>query len=161
MPFSDPLLDKAFKELILNEKSENGSISRIKSALDDYIDWDIGFLPSESKKHIIELLRSTVFPEFTRIQDTFNGLGLAVHNINSMDITINSLHIHDNRYCASIHYQGQDHFGLDDGDILDFRFHYFNIFRIWFVLQRWSRYAFKPFMTNMQATIEISGIRPI
>ncbi|MGY0341324.1 DUF3289 family protein [Xylella fastidiosa] len=159
-PFSDPLLDKAFKELILNERSENGSISRIKSVFDNCIDWERGVFPSENKEYLIEALKSAIYPEFTRVQDTFNGIGLAVHNINSMNIEINSCNIYDDHYCASVHYQGQDHFGLDDGDIIDIRFHYFSIFRIWFVLQRWNRYAFRPFMTNMRANIEISGVRP-
>lgn len=156
-PFSDPLLDKAFKDLILNKRSKNGSVARIKSVFDNYIDWERGIFPSENKDYLIEALNSAVYPEFTRVKDIFNGLGLAVHNINSMNIKIDSLHIYNDHYSASVQYQGQDHFGLDDGDIIDIRFRYFNIFRTWFVLQRWNKYAFKPFMTNMQANIEISG----
>ncbi|ADP10423.1 hypothetical protein EJP617_07420 [Erwinia sp. Ejp617] len=42
------------------------------------------------------------------------------------------------------------------------RIHYpgaFSNFRIWFVLQRYNQFAFKPFMTNMEATVEITGGR--
>ncbi|QKJ86885.1 DUF3289 domain-containing protein [Paramixta manurensis] len=34
---------------------------------------------------------------------------------------------------------------------------YLRAFRIWFVLQRWDNLGFKPFFTNMQASITISG----
>ncbi|MBS0910790.1 DUF3289 family protein [Tatumella sp. JGM118] len=30
---------------------------------------------------------------------------------------------------------------------------------MWFVLQRCNQFGFKPFMTNMETTVEISGIR--
>ncbi len=113
-------------------------MARIKSVFDNYIDWERGIFPSENKDYLIEALNSAVYPEFTRVKDIFNGLGLAVHNINSMNIKIDSLHIYNDHYSASVQYQGQDHFGLDDGDIIDIRFRYFNIFRTWFVLQRWQ-----------------------
>jgi len=32
-------------------------------------------------------------------------------------------------------------------------------FRIWFVLQRYKQFGFKPFMNNMEAIIEITGDR--
>ncbi|MEE4411019.1 DUF3289 family protein, partial [Serratia sp. C2(2)] len=35
----------------------------------------------------------------------------------------------------------------------------FRFFRIWFVLQRYNQFGFKPFMTNMEATVEITGRR--
>ncbi|WP_080072924.1 DUF3289 family protein, partial [Yersinia pestis] len=33
------------------------------------------------------------------------------------------------------------------------------IFHIWFVLQRWRGLGYKPFLTNMEASIEITGKR--
>ncbi|WP_016678595.1 DUF3289 family protein, partial [Yersinia pestis] len=38
-------------------------------------------------------------------------------------------------------------------------FNGFNLFRIGFVLQRFNQFSFKPFMTNMEATVEIAGSR--
>jgi len=54
-------------------------------------------------------------------------------------------------------YKVQDHFGLDNDDISNFKFNHLNFFRIWFVLQRYSKFGFKPFMTNIKATVEITG----
>lgn len=33
-------------------------------------------------------------------------------------------------------------------------------FRIWYVLQRYKKFAFKPFVINIRATTEISGKAP-
>lgn len=44
-------------------------------------------------------------------------------------------------------------------DISKLRFNQLRFFRIWFVLQRYNRFGFKPFMTNMEATIEVTGDR--
>ncbi|MDU6442861.1 MAG: DUF3289 family protein, partial [Pantoea sp.] len=74
-------------------------------------------------------------------------------------ITIKSLHIENDRYRAVVHYKVQDHFGLDSDDILKTKFSQFHFFRIWSVLQRYNQFGFKPFMTNMEATVEITGGR--
>lgn len=51
----------------------------------------------------------------------------------------------------------QDHFGLDDHDIMKNKFRQFKFFRIWFVLQRFEYFGFKPFFNNLSTTISISG----
>jgi len=33
------------------------------------------------------------------------------------------------------------------------------LFRLWFVLKRYNQFGFKPYMTNMEATIEVKGNR--
>ncbi|WP_420877939.1 DUF3289 family protein [Rosenbergiella australiborealis] len=55
--------------------------------------------------------------------------------------------------------QGRYHFGLDVDNISKFTFNQFLFFRIWFVLQRYTQFSFKSFMTNMETTIEIFGGR--
>ncbi|WP_338063272.1 DUF3289 family protein [Winslowiella toletana] len=37
------------------------------------------------------------------------------------------------------------------------KFKQFQFFRIWFILQIFNRFEFKPFFTNMEATIDIEG----
>ncbi|AML58575.1 hypothetical protein AXX16_2878 [Serratia rubidaea] len=54
---------------------------------------------------------------------------------------------------------GQDHFGLDVSDIRKKKFSQFQFFRIWFILQRFNRFGFRPFLTNMEAVIDIEGGR--
>jgi uncharacterized protein (TIGR03034 family) len=51
----------------------------------------------------------------------------------------------------------QDHFGLDDEDIMKWKFKQFRMFRIWFFLQRFSKFGFKPFINEMNTTIELNG----
>jgi len=98
-------------------------------------------------------------PKFDRFQDNFNGMGITVHDTWATHITIKSLQIDTDRYRAVVHYKVQDHFGLDVDDISKFKFNQFRFFRIWFVLQRYNQFGFRPFMTNMEATIEITGTR--
>lgn len=56
-----------------------------------------------------------------------------------------------------VHYKVQDHFGLDDDDIMKNKFSQFRFFRIWFILQRYNLFGFKPFITNIETDIEIVG----
>ncbi|ATF93755.1 DUF3289 domain-containing protein [Cedecea neteri] len=58
-----------------------------------------------------------------------------------------------------VRYTVQDHFGLDNNDISKVKFKFFRFFGIWFILQRYSRFKFKPFMTNIEAKINITGER--
>ncbi|WP_130835490.1 DUF3289 family protein [[Erwinia] mediterraneensis] len=64
-----------------------------------------------------------------------------------------------NKYLTTIHYKGQDHFGLDEKDIMTPKFHDLSFFRIWFLLQRWEKFGYKPFLTNMEITVTINGVR--
>ena len=72
---------------------------------------------------------------------------------------LNIVNIDNDRYQVMVHYTAQDRFGLVHNDILNKKFSQLNFFRIWFVLQRCNRFGFKPFMTNMEATIRITGGR--
>ncbi|MGG6177376.1 DUF3289 family protein [Pantoea allii] len=60
---------------------------------------------------------------------------------------------------ASIKFTGQDHFGLDVSDIRKKMFSQFQFFKIWFILQHFDRLGFRPFLTNMEAVIDIKGNR--
>lgn len=53
----------------------------------------------------------------------------------------------------------QDHFGLGVEDIQKQKFMQFQFFKIWFVLQRFNRFGFRPFFTNMEAIIDVEGGR--
>lgn len=84
-------------------------------------------------------------------------MGVTVQDTWATHIIIKSFNIDNNRYQAQVHYKVQNHFGLDGYDILKDRFNLFRFFRIWFVLQRYHYFAFKPFITNIQAIVEITG----
>lgn len=156
-PFASPHLDRALREHILGDKTENSSLLKIRQALSGNIDWENGVYLYENIGEIIKSIHFSKLPKFDRFQDNFNGMGITVHDTWATHITIKSLHIEKARYRALIHYKVQDHFGLDDGDISKFKFNQFRFFRIWFVLQRYNKFGFKPFMTNMDATVEIIG----
>ncbi len=158
-PFRDVSLDRALKEQILNDRTDNSTFLRIKRIISKNTDWSNGFYPSEMKGEITRIICDSKLPKFDRFQDNYNGMGITVHDTWATHITIKSLHIDNNRYRAVVYYKVQDHFGLDSDDILKTKFCQFHFFRIWFVLQRYNQFGFKPFMTNIEATVEISGGR--
>ena len=158
-PFRDMALDGALKEQILNEKSENSTLLRINEVIKNYIKWKENTYPIEKKDELRKAISGGKLPKFDRFQDNYNGMGITVHDTWVTHITLNSVHIENDRYRAVVHYKVQDHFGLDSEDILKTKFCQFHFFRIWFVLQRYNQFGFKPFMTNMAATVEVSGGR--
>ena len=159
MPFFSACLDSALEEQILNDVSKNSTLTLLKNTLEYYIDWENGCFPLEQEQELRKTILDGKLPKFDRFQDNFNGMGITVHDTWATHITITSLKIKDDSYRAVVHYRVQDHFGLDSADILKFEFSQFRFFRIWFVLQRYNKFGFKPFMTDMQATIEITGRR--
>ncbi|MEE3664393.1 YPO3983 family protein [Brenneria sp. g21c3] len=158
-PFRSLHLDAALKENLLTDKTDNSSLLRIKKVLADNIDWENQEYPADKKNEIEKIISFGKLPKFDRWQDNFNGMGITVHDTWATHITIKSLQINNEHYHAVVNYKVQDHFGLDDTDILKFKFHQFHFFRIWFVLQRYNQFGYRPFMTNMEATVEITGER--
>ena len=158
-PFQDMSLDRALKEHILRDVSKNSTLLRIKQTLADTIDWTSNAYPAGKKGDLSDAVLGGKLPKFDRFQDNFNGMGITVHDTWATHITIKSLQMDKEHYRAVVHYRVQDHFGLDSGDILQFKFNQFRFFRIWFVLQRYNQFGFKPYMTNMAATVEITGGR--
>ncbi len=131
----------------------------MKKIFNKNIDWLQKGYPSENKDELMDAILGGRLSKFDRFQDNFNGMGITVHDTWATHITIKSLHIDNERYRAVVHYKVQDHFGLDSIDISKIKFNQLRIFRIWFVLQRYNQFGFKPFMTNMEATVEITGER--
>ncbi|QYH16527.1 DUF3289 family protein [Enterobacter sp. DNB-S2] len=164
-PYSSPLLDRALKEQILNDHSEKSSLLEIKDVLKRVIDYEHGFIPLDKKGDIfdengnLKEIGKTVLPKFDRKIDNTNGLLISVHDTWSTHITLVSLLVSGDSYRATVHYRIQDHFGLDDDDVLNPVYREFRIFRLWFALQRWNEYGYKPFITEMNASVEINGRR--
>ncbi|WP_312064498.1 YPO3983 family protein [Pantoea septica] len=159
-PFSSLHLDSALKEHILNDNSiENSTRLLLQAALSLNIDWTSYIYLADKKDELRKAILKGRLPKLDRFQDNFNGMGITVHDTWATHITIKSLQLDNDHYRAVVHYKIQDHFGLDVDDISKFKFNQFRFFRIWFVLQRYNQFGFKPFMTNMEATIEITGSR--
>ncbi|AUX71564.1 DUF3289 family protein [Erwinia pyrifoliae] len=156
--FSSPFLDRAYREQILNDKSEkSSSLLAIKNTIRDGIDWDSGIFSESADNNFNKNIRGTVLPKFSRWIDYFNGLGMSVHDVYATKIQIISIDIYEHDFTATIKYSGQDHFGLDRSDIMNNKFHFLRAFRIWFVLQRWKGFGFKPFFTNINAVVTVKG----
>ena len=159
-PLRDMTLDEALKEHIIRDNSqENSTYLLLKEIFDTYIDWGKKYYPIRQKGELTKAITEGRLPRFDRFQDNYNGMGISVHDTWVTHITLKSLHIENDRYRAVVHYNVQDHFGLDSDDILKTKFSQFHFFRIWFVLQRYNQFCFRPFMTNMEAAVEITGFR--
>lgn len=156
-PYSSPLLDQALKEQILNDHSDKSSLLKIKKAMKSAIDYEYGFIPLSKENVFYREISEAILPKFDRKIDNTNGLVITVHDTWSTHITLVSLQVSGNSYRAMVHYRVQDHFGLDDDDVLNPVYREFRIFRLWFALQRWDQYGYKPFITEMNATVEITG----
>lgn len=157
VPFENILLDAALKERIVEDKKESNSLEMLRQSILANILWDKGILPEGKRRSIYTDMKECRLPKFNRIKDSFNGMAITVHDIFAAQIIIEDLVIKEGKFTAVIRYNIQDHFGLDNDDILKPHFHQFRFFRIWFVLQRYERFGYKPFMTNMCARVEISG----
>ena len=158
-PFRDVSLDRALKDHILNDTTKNSTLLRIRDTLKKYIIWEDKKYPKNYKDELRKNILEGKLPKFDRFQDNFNGMGITVHDTWATHITMKSLHVDNDRFQAVVHYKVQDHFGLDNDDILKTKFSQFHFFRIWFVLQRYNQFGFKPFLTNMETTVEITGGR--
>ena len=159
-PFRNMALDGALKEQILSDKSqENSTHVLLQKAFEDNIDWKNNIYLSIEKAKLYEAISGGKLPNSIDFSIILTVWVLPYHDTWATHITLNSLHIENDRFRAVVHYKVQDHFGLDSDDILKTKFSQFHFFRIWFVLQRYNHFGFKPFMTNMEATIQITGTR--
>jgi len=156
-PFRDLSLDMAYKDKILNDKSDDSTRLIIADFLNADLDYQNGGLSEEKLPLLKKAIGETILPKFDSFTDRINGLGITVHDVHATKIDILRLTKSGNRWQARLRYQGQDHFGLDITDIRKPKFLQFQFFKIWFTLQRSDKFGFRPFLTNMEAIIDIEG----
>jgi len=151
--YESNLLNEAMKEHSTTQKF----VSDIKKFTSDYIfshDKQIGSdFTTESKNY---LNKNSVLPKFNDF-DWFNGLGIAVHDVYAVyavRVYAQKLEYKDKQIRGKLSFEIQDHFGLDKKDLNGKEFEYMNIFRSWFLLQRYSKYDYKPFITEMNFPVE-------
>jgi len=153
--FTDKRLDNALS----GHSSMQSSLKKIKDTLTTNIDWHKGYFPRKNYEFFTQMIQESKLPKFDNWNDHVNGLTISVHDTSATHITLESLEINDNAYKAKVHYRVQDHFGLDNADITHRLYRQFRIFRIWFVIQRWEGYGYRPFITEMSDTKKIEGSR--
>ncbi|WP_333897215.1 DUF3289 family protein [Mixta calida] len=152
--FSDPLLDQAM--------SEHSSMKRNLELMTtiftkSYVISKAGTVGFSFEK-VTQLITQTRLPKFDSFQDRFNGLGITVHDTWATHIYLESISFKNNHYVARLRFHFQDHFGLDTTDVSNTLYRNFRIFRIWFILQRWENYGFRPFITEINSVAEFEGI---
>jgi uncharacterized protein (TIGR03034 family) len=156
--FRHPLLDRAMSERI-DMTEETKTLANIQRVLSDNLDWASGAYPLHLKDRLRDAVLDSVLPKFNHWTDRVNGLGITMHDTWATHITLQSLTVTGNRFSAQVHFRIQDHFGLDDQDVLSPVYRQFRMFRIWFLLQHWVEYGYRPFITETNVTKTIEGSR--
>ena len=138
----------------INKYGYNSPIRIIKECIENGINStpSTGYQPLILQSIKTKLLSSRL-NKFNDFEDSFNGLGISVHDISAQKISLLSFQKYAIGWSATIHFVAQDHFGLDVTDIKNKTYSKYRFFRIWFFLQRHKDFAFKPFFTNFN-TIE-------
>ena len=160
--FRSTLLDSAFKKQIQKEmgSKENNTVQVIIKTLRNDINYQAKTLATNTVPKIHKRIRQTKLPKFdSYFQHLFTGLKISVNDIHAMKIELRKLTINSQGFSGELHFTAQDHFGLDSDDVRKWANRYQRIFGIWFVLQRYERFAFKPFFTNMKAVIPFNETR--
>lgn len=151
--FSDPLLDQAMSE----HSSMKKALDQLSETFRQYT-----FFSKENKlvikfDEIVQEINKIRLPKFNAFQDRFNSLGITVHDTWATHIFLNSFKVTKKRYSATLCFHIQDHFGLDVNDISNSFYRQFRLFRIWFTLQRWEGYGFRPFISEIIIDVNIEG----
>lgn len=158
LPFNDFQLNAAYTQQILKDNSNNSTRMAIQQELNDHINYAERGYPQERLPELKKIINSRILPKFDSVLlDKINGLAISVHDVYATRIDIVELEVGHNDWRAQVKYYAQDHFGLDKEDIRKQKFNQFQFFKIWFILQRFDRFGFRPFFTNMEATIEMRG----
>ncbi|MCG9780729.1 DUF3289 family protein [Photobacterium damselae] len=105
-----------------------------------------------------KLMANSILPKFNSWEDVINGLGLSVHDVYSVQVILKQISIEGEQFKATLQYKIQDHFGLDIPDVGNSKiFHTLSFFRTWFILQRYNKMGYKPFITEMNFNLDIEG----
>lgn len=159
--FSDALLDKAAREhentkkvLIHIQNAFSEKIRDKQGEIDTNDINDIWYELSHGKE-VVHL------PDFDKNpNDWLNGLGIIVHGIWSLHLTLKdfSIDLMNRKFDGVVHFRIQDHFGLNKDDIDGGKgFELLNAFRSWFILQRYKSFGYKPFITEINHEQRITG----
>lgn len=152
------LLNRAYFDLLSSKQYVDTSLGIIRKMINDYVN---DRRKQVGSQNFIWDVRSAIFgtalPKFNDLEDRINGMGITVHDIFFQRIVMLNFKQYQTGWEADILFEAQDHFGLGREDITKKLYQNFRYFRIWFVLQRYNCFSFKPFVTNFNATIKLTG----
>ena len=145
---------RAYINKIKNNDTKDIIINRIIQNDGDISKLSYDFINRESE------FKYTIYEEFNdkihviNFNDYLNGLQLAIHGFHSIKITIKNYKFDGKNFSGTLHYEMNDHFGLDYDD-LDIKFG----FADWFTLQHYERFngKYKPFIVSIEHDIDFHG----
>lgn len=153
------LLDRAYHLRVFSSMFESDPLYQIKYVINDYLKRNHSITNHYSLEQVLKTaVSNSRLPKFNNIIDNINGLGISVHDIHAQRITLLNFSYHQYSWNADILFEAEDHFGLDKEDISNFTFRNLRFFRIWFFLQRYNKFNFKPFMTRFSAIVKLNGL---
>ena len=142
--FRSELLNKAISEHKTTKRFSQDIINVIRKNIDDK--GRISPLLRESITNYVN--KNTPLPKFNNY-DWLNGLGAAVHDVYAVQVTLSNLEFKGEDIRGTLTYKIQDHFGLDRPDVDGKGFENLMPYRSWFLLQRYDKYGYKPFISEM------------
>ncbi|MBT0728299.1 DUF3289 family protein [Rosenbergiella australiborealis] len=160
LDFHNPQLDIAYRDKLHSDYATRQTKTVLHDNIGLFIDYNNKGFPHNKLEKLASALKDSILPKFdSLLLDKINGMGITIHDVYATKIEILRLDVNDHSWKENVRFTGQDHFGLDVSDIRKQKFNQFQFFRIWFVLQRFNKFGFRPFLTNMQAVINIEGKR--
>ncbi|MCS5450221.1 DUF3289 family protein [Enterobacter huaxiensis] len=152
------LLNRSFSDLLRAKHYGDTTLGVIRDVINKYVSDRRKQVGSQSFIWDVQtrILRTTL-PKFNDLEDRFNGMGITVHDIYFQRIVMLNFRRYQIGWEADILVEAQDHFGLGREDITKKLYQNFRFFRIWFVLQRYNCFSFKPFLTNFNASVKLTG----
>ncbi|UWS34818.1 DUF3289 family protein [Erwinia pyrifoliae] len=160
LDFHNPQLDIAFRHKLHSDYATRQTKTVLHDNIGLFIDYNNKGFPNDKLEKLTSALKDSILPKFdSLLLDKINGMGITIHDVYATKIEILRLDVNAHGWKANVRFTGQDHFGLDVSDIRKKKFNQFQFFRIWFVLQRFNKFGFRPFLTNMQAVINTEGKR--
>lgn len=158
--FHDPQLNTAYREKLYSNYATRQTKTVLHENIGLFIDYNNKGFPHNNLKDLTSAIQDSILPRFdSLLLDRINGMGITVHDVYATKIEVLRLDVNEYGWKANIRFTGQDHFGLDVSDIRKQKFNQFQFFKIGFILQRINRFGFRPFLTNMEATINLEGKR--
>ena len=158
-PFGyNALLNRAFSDLLRAKQYGDTPLGAIRKVINDYTRDKRKQVGSQSFIWDVQTeISGTTLSKFNDPEDRFNGMGITIHDIYFQRIVLLNFRRYQIGWEADILFEAQDHFGLGREDITKKLYQSFRFFRIWFVLQRYNCFSFKPFVTNFNASVKLTG----
>jgi uncharacterized protein (TIGR03034 family) len=150
--YSDASLTRAVRE----HASTQRFVEQIRNALAAALTrrkGDLGKLLTNVDVHLVG------HPVFNTKRDIATGLTIAINDTWAYTVAITSYAKSGKRYQGTFSVTLYDHFGLDQPDV-EKNYKYLAGFRAWFILQHLRRFAYKPFITEVEMSYPFEGSLP-